>query len=231
MRPRVCAAPPEPTWDDREVLQPTDLRELDDLLAGLVGDLRADGHRMLGITGAPGAGKSTLAAHLARRHGATVVPMDGFHLADVELDRRGLRERKGAPETFDAEGYAVLLRRVRGREALVMAPSFERDLEQPVAGAIPVPEAADLVVTEGNYLLLPETPWPAVRAELDAVWHVRVDDALRLDRLVARHVRHGKDPVEALAWVETVDEPNARRVDAAAGQADLVVDLTRVTLA
>lgn len=218
---------PEPTWDDQGVLQPTDLRELD----GLVADLRARGHRMLGITGAPGAGKSTLAAHVAQRHDAAVVPMDGFHLADVELERRGLRGRKGAPETFDAEGYAALLRRVRGREALVMAPSFERDLEQPLAGAIAVPGDAGLVVTEGNYLLLPDAPWPAVRAELDVVWHVRVDDALRRDRLVARHVRHGKGPAEALAWVEAVDEPNALRVDAAAAQADLVVDLSRVRLA
>ena len=206
------------------MLQPTDVRELDDLVA----DLRRRGARMLGITGAPGAGKSTLAHLLARRHDAAVVPMDGFHLADVELERRGLRDRKGAPETFDTEGYAVLLQRVRGREALVMAPAFERDLEQPIAGAIAIPGSVDLVVSEGNYLLLPDAPWPDVRAELDAVWHVVTDDALRLDRLRARHERSGKTPAEARAWVETVDQPNARRVDAAAGQADLLVDLTRL---
>ena len=99
---------------------------------------RLDG-RLLGLTGAPGVGKSTLAARLASAWHAVVVPMDGFHLADVELSRRGLRGRKGAPETFDAEGYAALLGRVRARDALVMAPSFERDLEQPIAGALPVP--------------------------------------------------------------------------------------------
>jgi pantothenate kinase len=182
--------------------------------------------RMLGITGAPGAGKSTLADLLGARHGATVVPMDGFHLADVELERRGLRDRKGAPETFDAPGYAALLRRVRDREDLVLAPTFERELEQPVAGALPVPGDAELVVTEGNYLLLPEQPWPRVRAQLDDVWHVVVDDGLRLERLVARHVRFGKTPDEARAWVERVDQPNALRVEAAAGRADLVLDLT-----
>ncbi|WP_338087652.1 nucleoside/nucleotide kinase family protein [Nocardioides lijunqiniae] len=184
--------------------------------------------RMLGITGAPGAGKSTLAALLAARHAATVVPMDGFHLADVELDRRGLRDRKGAPETFDAAGYAALLRRVRDREDLVLAPAFERDLEQPLAGALPVAGDARLVVTEGNYLLLPEQPWPRVRAQLDDVWHVVVEDDLRLERLVARHVRFGKTPEEARAWVERVDQPNAARVQDAAGRADLVLDLTHL---
>ena len=199
-----------------------DAHELDDLLA----DLASRGGRLLGITGAPGAGKSTLSALLASRHGATVVPMDGFHLADAELDRRGLRGRKGAPETFDAEGYAVLLRRVRGREALVMAPTFDRDLEQPVAGAIAVPGTADLVGTEGNYLLLPTAPWPVVRAELDVVWHVVTDEGLRLERLHARHEAFGKTPGQARAWVKDVDQPNAALIEAAAGAADLTLDVT-----
>ncbi|WP_216656532.1 nucleoside/nucleotide kinase family protein [Nocardioides marmotae] len=186
------------------------------------------GIRLLGLTGAPGAGKSTAAAALAAAHGLAVVPMDGFHYADVELARRGLRDRKGAPETFDAEGYAALLRRVRGCEPAVVAPAFDRDLEQPLAGAIAVP-AAGVVVTEGNYLLLDEPRWRAVRAELDEVWHLRLDDDLRRERLVARHVRHGKTPEEARAWVARVDEPNARLVEAAASRADRVVDLTGTT--
>ncbi|HYF74488.1 MAG TPA: nucleoside/nucleotide kinase family protein [Nocardioides sp.] len=179
------------------------------------------GIRLLGITGAPGAGKSTFAASL----GLPIVPMDGFHYADVELVRRGLRDRKGAPETFDAEGYAALLRRIRAGEPEVVAPMFERDLEQPLAGAIPVP-AAGTVVTEGNYLLLDEPRWRAVRAELDAVWHLVVDERLRVERLVARHVRFGKSPEAARAWVERVDGANARLVEAARDRADLVVDLT-----
>lgn len=191
-------------------------------------DLPPIAGRMLGVTGAPGAGKSTLAALLAAHRGATVVPMDGFHLADVELVRRGLRDRKGAPETFDAEGYAALLRRVRAREPLVMAPGFERTLEQPIAGALPIPGDAALVVTEGNYLLLADGAWPQVRAQLDTVWHVVTDEALRLERLVARHVAFGKSPAEARAWVERVDQPNAVLIEAAASRADLVLDLTNL---
>ncbi|WP_341241318.1 nucleoside/nucleotide kinase family protein [uncultured Nocardioides sp.] len=186
--------------------------------------------RMLGLTGSPGAGKSTWAAALvdswSGASSAVLLPMDGFHLADVELRRRGLLERKGAPETFDAEGYAALLSRVRRREPLVMAPAFERDLEQPLAGAVPVPGTADQVVTEGNYLLLDEPRWHAVREQLDTVWHLHVDDDLRRERLVARHVEFGKTPDEARAWVARVDDANAALVEAAAERADLVVDLT-----
>jgi pantothenate kinase len=182
--------------------------------------------RLLGITGAPGAGKSTLAAWLLSSGAAAgIVPMDGFHYADVELVRRGLRDRKGAPETFDAEGYAALLGRVRAGEADVVAPSFERGSEQPLAGAIAVP-AAGPVVTEGNYLLLDEPRWAAVRTQVDVVWHVHVEESVRLERLVARHVRHGKSLEAAREWVQRVDQPNAVRVEARAEAADLVLDLT-----
>lgn len=177
--------------------------------------------RLLGLTGAPGVGKSTLAAAL----GQPVVAMDGFHYADVELVRRGLLDRKGAPETFDAEGYAALLRRVRAGEPEVVAPTFSRDLEQPLAGAAWVPPTGT-VVTEGNYLLLDEPRWRAVRAEVEVVWHLHVDPELRRERLVARHVAFGKSPDAARAWIDRVDEPNARLVEAAAARADLVIDLS-----
>ena len=184
--------------------------------------------RLLGLTGAPGVGKSTVAALLAERTALTVVPMDGFHHDDAELVRRGLRELKGAPDTFDAEAYADLLRRVRAArpgDPEVMAPAYDRGVERAVARAIAVP-ATGLVVTEGNYLLLDEPRWRAVRAEIDVVWHLRQrDDATRRERLLARHVAFGKTPDEARAWVARVDEPNARLVEAAAERADLVVEL------
>jgi pantothenate kinase len=185
-----------------------------------------EGVRLLGLCGAPGVGKTSVAAALAARDGAVVVPMDGFHHPQAELVRRGLRDRMGAPETFDAEGYAALLGRVRARAETVWAPGFDRVVEEPVPRQIEVPAAANLVITEGNYLLLDEPRWLEVRAELDAVWHLVTDEALRLERLVARHVEFGKSPVEAAAWVARVDEPNARLIEAAAERADTVVDLT-----
>lgn len=203
---------------------------MDELAAAavaLVGDRR---RVVLGIAGAPGAGKSTLAEALveavASREGdgwVAQVPMDGFHLADAQLDRLGLRSRKGAPDTFDADGYAALLRRlVEQPDTWVYAPGFERTLEQPVAAAVVVPPSARLVVTEGNYLLLPEERWERARAQLAEVWLVSGDDDLRRSRLLERHVRFGKAPADAEAWVAGNDDVNAALV-LATGDADRVV--------
>ncbi|MEV1020318.1 nucleoside/nucleotide kinase family protein [Streptomyces sp. NPDC050264] len=186
--------------------------------------------RILGIAGPPGAGKSTLAESVVRALDgpAVLVPMDGFHLADAELARLGRAERKGAPDTFDAYGYAALLARLRSPHAgeTVYAPSFERELEQPVAGALPVAPDVPLIVTEGNYLLLDEEPWStAVRPLLDEVWWVAVDDAVRVERLIARHIAFGKSPAFARDWVLRSDEANARRVAAGRERADVIVDL------
>ncbi|MFF7355912.1 MULTISPECIES: nucleoside/nucleotide kinase family protein [Streptomyces] len=193
--------------------------------------LPRDGRRaVLGIAGSPGAGKTTLAEHLVRALNAdgppwaAHVPMDGFHLADAELDRLGRRDRKGAPDTFDAAGYAALLRRLReDPDEVVYAPGFERVLEQPVAGAIPVPPAARLVVTEGNYLLLAEGSWARVRTCLDEVWFCESDEDERVRRLVARHEEFGKDHAAAVAWVLGTDQRNADLVATTRGRADLVV--------
>lgn len=202
------------------------LRELTSRAAGLV----VPGRRgVLGICGAPGVGKSSLAVTLVKRLRAagveaTHVPMDGFHLADVALVERGLLDRKGAIETFDGHGYLALLRRLREEhDHDVLAPTFERELEQPLAGAITVSPSTTLVVTEGNYLLDEATPWPQARAVMDEVWFVDLDDGRRRSRLVDRHVKHGRSREEAQAWVDTVDEPNAVRVIARRGAADLVV--------
>jgi pantothenate kinase len=182
--------------------------------------------RIVGITGPPGVGKTTYAVGLAAELGGVHLPMDGFHLADVSLDRLGLRDRKGAPETFDAWGYAALLARLRAwPEEVVWAPAFERDLEQPLAGAIAVDPSAGVVVTEGNYLLLDRPEWRAVRAQLDEVWFLDQDDDLRRERLVERHVHFGKTLEEARTWVSRVDDANAALVAQTKAQADRVVDL------
>ena len=204
------------------------IAQLADAAVALVGDRR---RVVLGIAGAPGAGKSTLAdalvAAVGERQGAdwvAHVPMDGFHLADVQLDRLGSRSRKGAPDTFDADGYAHLLRRIVDEpDSCVYAPGFDRTLEQPLAAAVVVPPSARLVVTEGNYLLLPEARWERAREQLAEVWFVSGDDDVRRSRLVERHVTFGKEPALAAAWVEQSDEANAVLVAAAADRADRVV--------
>ena len=205
--------------------------DLLDALAARAMRLVGEDHRvLLGITGAPGAGKTTLAVALVQRLraegvGVAHVPMDGFHLADAALVERGILDRKGAIETFDVHGYVALLRRLRAElEHDVLAPDFERTLEQPIAGAITVRPLDRVVVTEGNYLLDDESAWPEVRAALDETWFIDIADDVRVGRLVRRHVEFGKPEAAATSWVAEVDEANARRIVARRSAADLVID-------
>ena len=183
--------------------------------------------KILGIAGAPGAGKTTLAALVTAQLGgqAVQVPMDGLHLADVELTRLGRRDWKGAPDTFDGFGYLALLRRLRSPAPgeIVYAPAFERTIEQPIAGSIPVDPAVPLIVTEGNYLLLDDPPWHQVRDLLDETWFVEIDDEVRVGRLIRRHIEFGKTPEQAAEWVGRLDEQNARLIAATRDRADLIV--------
>lgn len=181
--------------------------------------------KILGIVGPPGCGKSTLAHVLGEYFGerAVVVPMDGFHLANMELARLGRAGRKGAEDTFDSAGYVVLLQRLRtqSRDEVIYAPEFHREIEEPIASAIPVSADTSLIITEGNYLLLDRGHWAKVRALLDEVWYVEVDSHLRLKRLIDRHEQFGRSPQAARTWVAQTDEPNARLIEATQSRADI----------
>ncbi|WP_333767648.1 nucleoside/nucleotide kinase family protein [Streptomyces sp. IBSBF 2435] len=176
---------------------------------------------LLGLAGAPAAGKSTLARRLVTgvndRLGADTaayVPMDGFHLANAQLDRLHLRDRKGAPETFDVDGYVVLLRRLRAeRSNPVYAPDFDRRIDEPVAAGLVIPASAALVVTEGNYLADDGPGWAGVRDLLDELWYVETPRRLRERRLLRRHVRGGRSEREAREFIASSERLNARRVE------------------
>jgi pantothenate kinase len=188
--------------------------------------IQRSGRVLLGLVGPPGAGKSTLAAALQAEFAelSQVVPMDGFHLANVELERLGRRGRKGAPDTFDSAGYVALLRRLLAQAdgEIVYAPEFRREIEEPIANAIAVFARTQLVITEGNYLLLEDKPWCDVKGLLHEVWYVEVDDRLRVDRLTQRHEQFGRSAEEAAAWVAGTDEPNARLIEASRARASFV---------
>lgn len=180
---------------------------------------------MIGLVGAPGAGKSTLA--LALQHAfpdvSQIVPMDGFHLANVELTRLGLAHRKGAPDTFDSAGYVALLTRLRHQadDEVVYAPEFRREIDEAIAGAIPIQPETSLLIAEGNYLLLQEGKWAEVATLFDEVWYVDVDDSKRIERLTKRHERFGRSRGAAEAWVSQTDEPNARLIAGTRHRANL----------
>jgi pantothenate kinase len=181
---------------------------------------------ILGICGAPGAGKSTLAAQVVEAVGAAAVtvPMDGFHLHDDELARLGLSERKGAPETFDVGGYVALLQRLRTETGrVVYAPAFDRSRELALAGAIAVRPEHLLIVTEGNYLLHDAPGWSQVRSTLDEVWFVDADERTRVSRLVERRMAHGQSREVAERWATVSDQANAELVAQTRGSADLLV--------
>jgi pantothenate kinase len=184
---------------------------------------------ILGICGAPGAGKSTLAAAITEALGpaAVLAPMDGFHLSDDELERLGRRNRKGAPDTFDAAGFIDLLRRIeRQTDEVVYAPAFDRQIEATVPDAIAIDRRVRLVVTEGNYLLLADAPWSAIGPLLDECWYIEGPEDERLRRLVARHVEFGKTPQGAHEWVQRSDAANARLIEASRHRADVIVRLS-----
>ena len=204
-----------------------DYPEISQAMDALRRRLTSGSRTILGIVGAPGSGKSTFAAWIQQQFGpgsAVVVPMDGFHLGNAIIDGTPLRTRKGAIDTFDAGGYLSLLRRlVRRDEAVVYAPEFRRTIDEPVAASIAIPAEVPLVITEGNYLLAEQEPWKEVRAQLDEVWFVDTPPALRLSRLVARHVEFGMEPGAAQAWAAGPDETNAVLIQATRPAADRII--------
>jgi len=182
------------------------------------------GRFIAALAGPPGAGKSTLAAALVQALGlgARAVPMDGFHYDDAVLAARGLRSRKGAPETFDAAGFIHLMRRLHAEDEVAI-PIFDRAMELSRAAADVVTAADRLLVVEGNYLLLDESPWTDLAPLFDLTVWLDLPLAVLDRRLVDRWAHFGRDPVEARAWIDGNDMPNIHRVMRGSRQADVVI--------
>ncbi len=183
---------------------------------------------MIAIAGPPASGKSTLAEKLrdalvAAGETAIVVPMDGFHYDDVILNARGHRSRKGAPYTFDAAGFEVLLRRIRASEPDIAIPVFDRSMELARAGADIVDDKARFILLEGNYLLLSEKPWHSLRQHFDYTIYLSVPEKELEQRLIKRWLDHGFDMAYATNWIASNDIHNIREVISKSAPADLTL--------
>ena len=206
---------------------PVPITSVDELVTVVRELHHPDVRTVLGVVGPPGSGKSHLARFLVATTGtarAAIVQQDGFHLANDVLTRLGRREAKGAPDTFDTDGLIHLLDRLRTpAEGVVYAPEFRRELEEAINAAVPIAPEVELVVVEGNYLLLDDLPWRGVAERLDRTLYIDTSAALRRRRLLDRHRRTYGSAEAAASWVEHVDEPNARLVESTRRRADAVV--------
>lgn len=210
------------------------MEQIDSTLDELIDRARSmtkQGRKILGITGAPGAGKSTIAKAIISALGkdlAAFAPMDGFHLSNATLIAENKLERKGAIDTFDVDGYLHLLRRLRAaEEEVVHAPDYYRSFEESIGSAIPIYKEIPLVVTEGNYLLATDGGWGKVSGLLDECWFIDLAEDLRIDRLIKRHIQVGKSPADAEKWSRGSDQKNAQAIIALRNRADLVITLAK----
>jgi len=185
---------------------------------------------IIGIVGKPGAGKSTVVEEIQKRfnpHEVSIIPMDGFHLSNEELISLGRRDRKGAPDTFDVAGFTSLLKEVKlNHQGDHKFPIFHREIEASVSDEGLVPKESKVVVVEGNYLFSEEHNWQGVFPLLDHTWFIEIADEVRIERLIARHIRYGKTPEDAENWSKGSDEANARFIELTAHRAVGKIKLT-----
>ena len=185
---------------------------------------------IIGIVGKPGAGKSTIVSEIEKRFDpsqVSVIPMDGYHLSNEELIALGRRDCKGAPDTFDTQAFISLITKVKNSPDVEHRfPIFHREIEASIENEGSVPSSAKVIVVEGNYLFSEELNWQGVFPLLDHTWFIEIDDDIRIERLIARHIRFGKTPEAAEYWSRGSDEANARFIELTAHRASNKIKLT-----
>lgn len=185
---------------------------------------------LIGIVGKPGAGKSTVVEEIQKRFDSntvSIIPMDGFHLSNEELISLGRRDRKGAPDTFDVKGFTSLIKRVKINHNIDHKfPIFHREIEASIADEGAVPKESRVIVIEGNYLFSTDHNWDGLFPMLNHTWFIEIEDEIRIERLIARHIRYGKTPEEAETWSRGSDETNARFIGLTAHRAENLIKLS-----
>ncbi len=207
-----------------------EIRSLEAALERAITLIQSENTRIIiGLVGKPGAGKSTLSSYLLKKlpkETTALVPMDGFHLSNAQLNKLGRIERKGAPDTFDSQGYIDLLRRIKTDTSnSIYFPIFHRDIEESISAEGVIHPHTSLILTEGNYLLLESDGWSQVAQTLTESWFLDVDNDRRMARLVARHIKYGKSPEAAHAWANGSDKRNAQLVEHTRVNADIIIYL------
>lgn len=187
----------------------------------------AQGRVLIGICGKPGSGKSTFTEMIARKFPKDLIaifPMDGFHLSNETLKLLGKSDTKGAPDTFDVSNFAAVLKALRSETTKpVYFPIFDRSIEGSIENAGVIDPSHKIVIVEGNYLLHDEDGWELIKPLLDEVWMLEIDDEIRLNRLIARHIRYGKSPEDSQLWATGTDQKNAELIERNKSKADFIL--------
>ncbi len=182
---------------------------------------------IIGIVGKPGGGKSTLSKYLLKGMDPTtvsVVPMDGFHLSNKVLKELGRTDRKGAPDTFDVNGFTALIKRIKlDSSDPIYYPVFDRSIEESIAAQGVVYPSTRVVIVEGNYLMHNKDGWQEISPLLDQSWYAFLDEDIRISRLISRHIAFGKDPESAKAWAKGSDQINADLIETGVGRCDFLI--------
>ncbi len=201
-------------------------------LASEIGQKKGDGQRfIIALVGAPAAGKSTLADQLKRMldqqgySGVAILPMDGFHLDNTTLKARGQFGNKGAPQTFDIEGFTKVLAKLRQADQDVLVPVFDRTADKVRAKGRMIDRQVDIIIVEGNYLLLNRPEWRKPSNDYDLTVFLAVPEPTLEKRLIQRWLDHGLKPSDAAARVRGNDMANAKIVLAESMPADIHLSL------